>query len=62
MTPTDTMMPVTPASVSVSPCALDRYDTSREEHHPGEPEPDHHDEAEQPVEEDHVERDERRAR
>ena len=34
VTPTDTMMPVTPANDSVSPCALDRYDTTEKNNIP----------------------------
>ena len=61
MTPTDTMMPVTPASVSVEPATRRQVRREREEQHAGEREPADDDEAEQPVEEDHVERDEREA-
>ena len=61
MTPTDTMMPVTPASVSVSPWCVESHVTSEKNIMPVSAEPDPHDEAEHPVEEDHVERDEREA-
>ena len=61
VTPTDTMMPVTPASVSVRFCVRRELRHEREEDHAGEPEAEPHHEAEQPVEEDHVERDEAEA-
>ena len=57
MTPTDTTMPVTPARLSATPEPGDDRVEQRRPH----AQPEHHDEAEGPVVEDHVEAHEREA-
>ena len=61
VTPTDTMRPVTPASVSVSPIDVPEVRDQRVDQRRAHEEPGDHDRPEQPVVDEHVERDEQQA-
>ena len=61
MTPTDTMMPVTPARVRARPCDSPRHETIAQSSAPEMQQTGEHDEAEQPVVEEHEEQDEQQA-
>ena len=61
MTPTDTMMPVTPARLSVRLAALAEERDERVERHAAQDEAEDHHQAEHPVEDEHVDGDQREA-